>query len=79
MQPFPMLNFPFFIPTIQLFVYSFMVHVLDYQKEQIVLALVWMGFGLTLAIHGMFINDIIYDITTFLDIYALSIKHPKEI
>ncbi|GAA25968.1 K7_Cpt1p [Saccharomyces cerevisiae Kyokai no. 7] len=79
MQPFPMVNFPFLIPTIQLVLYAFMVYVLDYQKESIVSALVWMGLGLTLAIHGMFINDIIYDITTFLDIYALSIKHPKEI
>lgn len=77
-QPFPMVNFPMFIPTIQLFAYAFMVYVLDYQKGQIAFALGWMAFGLTLAIHGMFINDIIYDITTYLDIYALSIKHPKE-
>ena len=78
MQPFPMVNFPFFIPTIQLFLYAFMVYFLDYKMEMVVSALIWMGFGLTLAIHGMFINDIIFDITTYLDIYALSIKHPKE-
>lgn len=76
-QPFPMINAPMLVPSAQLFLYILCVNVLEYEKSTAVHALLWAGCGLTLGVHATFINDIIYDFTNYLDIYALSIKHPK--
>lgn len=77
LQAFPMINAPMFVPSAQLFLYVLIVNVLGYEKSAVINALLWTGCGLTLGIHGTFINDIIYDFTSYLDIYALSIKHKK--
>lgn len=76
-QPFPMINPPMLIPSMQVALHSIAVTFLGYEENAVVSALVWLGFGLSVGIHLMFINDIIYDFTAYLDIYALSIKHPK--
>ncbi|GAV50829.1 hypothetical protein ZYGR_0AD00120 [Zygosaccharomyces rouxii] len=75
-QPFPMVNAPMLVPSAQLVLYV-VVNLLGYEKSTVINALLWTGCGLTLGIHGTFINDIIYDFTSYLDIYALSIKHHK--
>lgn len=76
-QSFPMVNAPMLVPSAQLFLYVLIVNVLGYEKSTVTNALLWTGCGLTLGIHATFINDIIYDFTSYLDIYALSIKHKK--
>lgn len=78
-QKFPMINVPMCIPTIQFALYYISTKFLTYPTEDTVYSLVWLGFGLTVGIHFMFVNEIIYDFTTYLDVYALSIKHPKKI
>lgn len=40
-------------------------------------SVVWMSLGLAIGIYGSFIVDVIGDITSHLDIYCLTIKHPK--
>lgn len=77
LQKFPMLHFPMLVPLLQLVSTKFCVDVWGYDLFDVIYSLAWLGFGLTLGIHAMFINEIIYEITNFLDIYALSIKHKK--
>ncbi|CAG61599.1 uncharacterized protein GVI51_K09405 [Nakaseomyces glabratus] len=77
-QKFPLVNFPMFIPISQLIMYIIFVCYFKSDRETMVLALLWGGFGVSLGIHAMFINEIIYEFTTYLDVYALSIKHPKS-
>lgn len=75
-QDFPMLHLPMFFPIIQLILMA-IFEKLGYDSESTIFALVWLGFGLTLGVHGLFFNEIIYEFTTYLDVYALFIKHPK--
>lgn len=77
-QKFPIDNPPMVIPFFQIVLHIIATRFLGYDNDEVVKALVWMGFGLSTGIHLMFINDIIYDFTAYLDIYALSIKHPKH-
>lgn len=76
-QPFPMVNFSMFIPVIQIALYMLAVCFFDYPVSDVIFALTWLGLGASLGIHSMFINEIVYDFTTYLDVYALSIKHKK--
>lgn len=78
-QEFPMRHPLMFIPSLQLIICYVFVYGLKYDSNAIVNDLNWFGFGLTLGIHGMFITEVIYEFTTYLDIYALSIKHPKKV
>lgn len=76
-QSYPMFNPPMFIPTIQFLLYYLFTLILGYKHEELVFSLNWFGFGLVLGIHAMFITEVIYEFTNYLDIYTLSIKHPK--
>lgn len=76
-QAYPMVNPPMFVPSVQLVLQLFFVKALGYSVSDVVASLNWFGFGLTLGIHCMFITEVVYEFTTYLDIYALSIKHPK--
>ncbi|CCD25610.1 diacylglycerol cholinephosphotransferase NDAI_0F02920 [Naumovozyma dairenensis CBS 421] len=75
-QDFPMINFPMLVPSIQLVYYLISTHYLKRDTTSTIINLVWFGLGLTLGIHAMFINEIIYEFTDYLDVYALTIKHP---
>lgn len=76
-QPFPFTHLPMFIPVLQMVLYWIPVKILSYDPSLIVFALTWFGFGLALGAHIMFFSEIIYEFTTYLDVYALSIKYPK--
>lgn len=79
-QPYPMYNVSMFIPISQLIIYLFTKKIItQYDAEITITALTWLGCGLSLGIHALFINEIIYEFTNYLDVYALSIKHPKFI
>ncbi|AET41475.1 diacylglycerol cholinephosphotransferase Ecym_8190 [Eremothecium cymbalariae DBVPG len=76
-QQYPMNNIPMYIPTVSFMLKFLFVNLLGYQLDQCLFALSWLGFGLSLGIHAMFIMEVIYEFTNYLDIYVLSIKHPK--
>ena len=78
-QNFPMFNISTVIPLTQLSLYLIVVNLFNGDPKQVSHALSWFGFGVSLGIHGFFINEIIYEFTSYLDIYALTIKHPKKI
>lgn len=78
-QNFPMFNISTVIPLTQLSLYLIVVNLFNGDSKQVSHALSWLGFGVSLGIHGFFINEIIYEFTSYLDIYALTIKHPKKI
>lgn len=56
-----------------------MVSIFDVSYEDALAFVAYGGLGASLAIYGMFIYEIIYDITDYLDIWALTIKHPKPV
>lgn len=78
-QDFPMFNISTVIPLVQLSLYLIVVNIFDGSSKQTAHALSWLGFGLSLGIHGFFMNEIIHKFTSYLDIYALTIKHHKKI
>lgn len=78
-QPFPLYNIPMLLPSIQLLVYLFCANILVFPEDEIITALTWLGCGLSAGIHFVFFNEIIYEFTTYLDVFALTIKHPKKL
>lgn len=77
LQEFPFVNVPTFLPPLQLVVGKVVIYGFNYAELLVLPAIMWTGVGLTLAYHGMFVTEVIMEITTYLDIYALSIKHKK--
>lgn len=75
-QPFPFFNLPTLIPSIQLISLWLLK---SWNYEEALACVMWSGFAGSIIYYGVFITEIIFDITTFLDIWALSIKHPKKV
>ncbi|KAG7823860.1 hypothetical protein KL919_001635 [Ogataea angusta] len=76
-QEFPIINLPMLLPAVQLILIPLLTHVYGYDYDGVLCSVVYLGFGVALGVHAMFILEVIYEITTYLDIYALSIKHQK--
>lgn len=76
-QEFPYSNFPMYAPVVQAVLMQLMVSVFGADYEEALAMVVYGGLGASMAIYGMFVYEIIYDITDYLDIWALTIKHPK--
>lgn len=78
-QEFPYVNLPMFIPVVQVVLMELLTKFFKLPYQDCLQFTVYSGLGAALAIYGMFVTEIVYDITTYLDIYALTIKHPKVI
>lgn len=78
-QEFPFINFPMFMPVFQALLMEILVKIFKVDYMDSLTMVVYIGLGGSVVVYGMFVMEIIYDITTYLDIWALSIKHPKEI
>lgn len=76
-QDFPYVNFPMFLPVIQAVLLELMVNIFNVEYRDALSMVIYGGLGSSFIIYGMFVREIIYDITTYLDIWALTIKHPK--
>lgn len=76
-QHFPYKNFPAYIPLIEIITIEVLTKLYHFNYDSIVCLVVYVGLGITLTLYGTFVFEIIYDITDYLDIWALSIKHPK--
>lgn len=77
LQDFPFFQVPTLVPILQTFLAHYFITLNGYRPSVVLPAVVWGGTGLTVGIHTMFISEIIVEITQFLDIYALTIKHKK--
>ena len=66
-----------FVPIGQLILSKILIDIYGYNAGKVLDAVSWLGFGVTLGIHGIFVAEIITEITQYLDIYALSIKHKR--
>lgn len=75
LQSFPMVQYPMFMPFVQLVLSKVLISGYGYDYYKVLDAVSWLGCGVTLGIHAFFISEIITEITSYLDIYALSIKH----
>ena len=78
MQQFPYVQAPMLLPVAQLVVVKALVHVYGFAEHDVLGAVMWTGLGLTLGIHAMFVTEMIYEITTYLDLYTLRIKHKQH-
>lgn len=74
-QKFPFFNLPTAIPMLQMLALA----VLPWDYETKLSCVVWCGFAGSIVFYGVFVSEIIFDITTYLDIWALSIKHPQKL
>lgn len=75
-------DFPFFqvttiIPLLQVAAAKVFVDFYGYDRSSVLFGLIWLGAGVNLGIHGTFVAEIILEITTYLDIYTLFIKHKR--
>lgn len=77
LQAFPFFQAPTFLPLFQLVISKVLISVYGYDRDAVLSGVSWIGVGVALGIHGTFVAEIITEITTYLDIYALSIKHKK--
>ncbi|OVF11067.1 putative bifunctional diacylglycerol cholinephosphotransferase/ethanolaminephosphotransferase [Clavispora lusitaniae] len=77
LQKFPFFQPPTFLPILQLAVAKFLINLYGYDRANTLSAIMWTGVGATFGIHGFFVAEIITEITNYLDIYTLSIKHKK--
>ncbi|CAN3355963.1 choline/ethanolaminephosphotransferase 1 [Diutina catenulata] len=77
LQSFPFRNFPMVVPLAQYVITQICLRFYGFERDTVFFAVSWLGLGVTFGIHGSFVADIIYEITTYLDIYTLSIKHKR--
>ncbi|EMG45692.1 Ethanolaminephosphotransferase [Candida maltosa Xu316] len=77
LQEFPYIQYPMFVPIVQLVLSKVLIEIYGYGTAKVLNSVTWLGCGVTLGIHTIFVADVITEITTYLDIYALSIKHKK--
>ena len=77
-QPFPYVNLPLFTPVFQACLMELLVKYFHWEYSEALQLVVYSGIGGCVVFYGVFVAEIVYDITQFLDIYALSIKHPKK-
>lgn len=77
LQDFPYYSVPVLVPVLQVVLSHFFITFYGYRESVVLPAVVWGCTGLTMGIHTMFISEVIVEITRFLDIYALTIKHKK--
>lgn len=77
LQDFPYYSVPTLVPAFQWLAANIFISIYGYTPSAVLPAITWGGTGLTIGIHIMFISELIVEITQFLDIYALTIKHKK--
>ncbi|KAG7191785.1 uncharacterized protein KQ657_002750 [Scheffersomyces spartinae] len=77
LQGFPYFNTAMLIPSVQLVISQVLIYGFDFNTSTVSFYVTWFGWVLTVMIHMGFVFEIIHEITTYLDIYALTIKHKK--
>lgn len=76
-QSFPFYNLPMILPTIQLIALWYLTNISNWNYDESIQCVIWSGFSGSVVFYFVFIADIIHGITNYLDIWALTIKHPK--
>lgn len=76
-QPFPGPNLLMAYPAVALAAQTIAGKVGGADPLAATTAVVWTGLGVSGSIYGLFVTDIVGEITAFLDIYCFSIKHKK--
>lgn len=77
-QKFPITNPLMVYPTVAYAIKYFGVSFWGWDNVSTVNNLVWAGLGLTIGTYAMFVSELIIEITTYLDIWCLTIKHKKK-
>lgn len=77
LQDFPYFQVTAVIPLLQVVAAKVLIGSYGYGRSSTLSALMWLGAGINFGIHATFVAEIITEITGYLDIYALFIKHKK--
>ncbi len=77
LQSFPYFNILTLFPLLQIVAYYIFTHIYSVDSALVANKLVWFGFGTSVGVYGSFVMEVITEITTYLDIWCLSIKHKK--
>lgn len=75
LQGFPYFNTAMLIPSVQLVVAQLFVKGFKFDPSTVSFYVAWIGWLVTAVIHMGFVFEVINEITSYLDIYALTIKH----
>lgn len=70
--------FPFFTPYFLLIPMVISIIFRHKIREVESVIVVWLSLGLAIGVYGSFVVDVISDITSHLDIWCLTIKHPQK-
>jgi diacylglycerol cholinephosphotransferase len=79
MQKFPLINLPTVLPLVSYIIFLMSKYLFKNDSDHIVTYISLLQFGVSIGIHGSFLSEIIYEFTNYLDIWVLTIKHPKPI
>lgn len=78
-QKFPITNVLMAYPTLAMLIQLVGTGLWGWDSTQTTTTLVWIGFGASFGVYGFFVAELITEITGYLDIYCLTIKHPKKL
>ncbi|KAF0273143.1 hypothetical protein FOG51_02019 [Hanseniaspora uvarum] len=78
-QDFPLINLPTLVPLLSYVIFLISKYVFNNDSDSMVTYISLLQLGISIGIHGSFLNEIIYEFTNYLDIWVLTIKHPKPI
>lgn len=77
-QSFPVTNVLMLTPLAMLAIQALGTTLAGWDRVETIVTLVWVGLGVSVATYGFFIAEVITEITEALDIWCLTIKHPKK-
>lgn len=78
-QEFPYVNFPLFLPVVQAILIELLTNLFHFSYNEALNLVIYGGLGASFMVYAMFIREIIFNITEYLDIWALTIKHPAVV
>lgn len=76
-QKFPVTNVLMAFPTVAMLVQFFTSTAWGWDAVDTASNMVWIGFGASISVYAFFVAELIIEITGYLDIYCLTIKHKK--
>ena len=78
-QDFPLFNLPTLLPLLSYVIFLISKYAFGNNSDTVITYISLLQLGISIGIHGSFLNEIIYEFTNYLDIWVFTIKHPKPI
>lgn len=78
-QQFPVTNVLMLWPLVMLAILGVSTTLYDWDRIETATTLVWIGLGVSVTTYGFFVAEVVTEITEELNIWCLTIKHPKKL